>query len=59
MLQLNDIANVANLLTLRTEMAKHFPALLGGERPFGALKLPVAAKTRPMDTAYRDGGVFR
>ena len=45
---------MTNIPTLRTEMAKHFPALLGGERPFGALKLPVAAKTRPMDTAYRE-----
>ena len=48
----NSIANVNNIPALRTEMTKHFPALLGGEHSFGALKLPVAAKTRPMDTAY-------
>ena len=50
----NSIANVNNIPALRTEMTKHFPALLGGEHSFGALKLPVAAKTRPMDAAYRE-----
>ena len=50
----NSIANAANVPTLRAEMAIHFPVLLGRERSFGALKLPVATKTRPMDAAYRE-----
>ena len=50
----DSIADVNNIPALRTEMAKYFAVLLGGEHSFGALKLPVAAKTRPMDTAYRE-----